>query len=730
MFRKIIKSRALVIVLLYAFVFLIVTEAMPFKQIAAQVEESTPVFRVKTYGKKVSPAQKKNFEQIIAEGIRLLQDEMDYEGAIIQFKEAEALAVTQPQKSDVYFYLSLAYYATMAERGEEDFKETVRRLIEVDYYRELDMRLCPPNYIDIFQGIKAEYGVLRVQSRPPEADVYIEKEEEPSGKTPLTIGIRAGSIDIKVKKGSKEKEDTLEVTAGQRTTSPIYVLKGKSGLLFVLGGIALAGGVGVVLFLGKKKKDGGVTPPGPTTGSISVNSTPAGAKIYLDGTDTGKTTNTTLTNQSPGSHIVKLVKEGYKNVEQSISVTAGQTASLNISLSQHTITVTSPTSSTIWAKGTEVEIKWTYDEATKSLGNINSNAWINYRLRQGNSLSPSINNRLVRNNPSSKGTDNSRGKFDDTRTSRNSEELLKESIQDRKSLQQKSSLMNVSKKEHINSVKQRNLGSIDTLRSLNLPISPKTSFGFPNPSIQGSRSGDDIRILILTNVKIELYFGGGVVETIASSTANDGSHMWEIPASLSDGANYKVRISCVADTNVYGESDAFEIKESPNFFDDFEDGNADGWDLGSGWQVEKDGSNFVLSGSYPDWSMTTRGKNTWKNYSLKARIKLIEGDGQVNYCKNSPLRYIVGFRLHTIWLTKRTRLGNYEDLASADIDINYNEWHTVEVVGNGGHLKVYFDDVLLLEYIDPDPYLSGQIGFENSAYGHVHIDDVLVEEIK
>ncbi len=729
MFSKIIRSRALVWMLLCLFVSLIVTEAKPLKQTTAQVEESTPVFKVKAYGKKVSQAQKKNFEQIIAEGIRLFQDEMNYEGAIIQFKEAEALAVTQPQKSDVYFYLSLAYYATIAERGEEDFKETVRRLIEVDYYRELDMQLCPPNYIDIFQGIKAEYGVLRVQSRPPEADVYIDKEEESSGKTPLTIGVKAGSIDIKVKKGSKEKEDTLKVTAGQRTTSPIYVLKGKSGLLFVLGGIALAAGVGAVLFLGKKKDSGG-TPTSPTTGSISVNSTPAGAKIFLDGTDTGKATNTTLTNIVPGNHTVKLVKEGYKNVEQSVSVTAGQTASLSISLSQHTITVTSPTSSTLWVKGTEVEITWTYDEATKSLGNINSNAWINNRLHQGNRMSPDIKNRIVRNNPSSKRTTSLREKIDDVHTSRNSEELLKESIRDRKSLQQKSLSMNVAEKEQANLDKMRRIESIDTLRSFNPPISPKTSFGFPNPPSQGSKSGDDIRILILTNVKIELYFGGGVVETIASSTANDGSHMWKLPASLQDGTNYKVRISCRDDTNVYGESEAFEIKESLNFFDDFEDGNADGWELESGWQVEKDGDNFVLSGSYPNHSSARRGKNTWENYSFKARIKLIGGRVQVKYRSSYNEMYILSIDLNTIELIKEKPNSIFNDLASANTNINYNEWHTVEVVENGGHLKVYFDDVLLLEYIDPAPILSGIISFQSSAYGHVHIDDVLVEEIK
>ncbi len=93
------QSKSLVFLLILSFTFLIVTEAMPLEKTEAQVEESTPVFKVKAYGKKISLAQKKNFEQIIAEGRRLLQDEMDYEGAIIQFKEAEELAATQPQKS-------------------------------------------------------------------------------------------------------------------------------------------------------------------------------------------------------------------------------------------------------------------------------------------------------------------------------------------------------------------------------------------------------------------------------------------------------------------------------------------------------------------------------------------------------------------------------------------------------------------------------------------------------
>jgi hypothetical protein len=129
-------------------------------------------------------------------------------------------------------------------------------------------------------------------------------------------------------------------------------------------------------------------------------------------------------------------------------------------------------------------------------------------------------------------------------------------------------------------------------------------------SPQKLNPASDTRVLTLTNVKIELYYGGGVVETIASSTVNDGTHTWELPASLHDGTNYKVRISCVDDINVYGESEVFGILENPNFFDDFEDGNADGWELDQAWQVENDGGNFVLSGSYPEWSNARRGSYT------------------------------------------------------------------------------------------------------------------------
>ena len=72
----------------------------------------------------------------------------------------------------------------------------------------------------------------------------------------------------------------------------------------------------------------------PITGNISVNSNPAGARMYLDGTNTGQTTNTVLNGINPGSHTIVLNLTGYYDSMQQVMVNAGQTANINTILTQ------------------------------------------------------------------------------------------------------------------------------------------------------------------------------------------------------------------------------------------------------------------------------------------------------------------------------------------------------------------------------------------------------------
>ncbi len=86
----------------------------------------------------------------------------------------------------------------------------------------------------------------------------------------------------------------------------------------------------------------GCTSTTPTTGIINVNSTPAGAKIYLDGVDTGMATPFTITNVEAGSHVIKLDAFHYKIWQETVTVVANETTYLNPLLTyatQSTITL-------------------------------------------------------------------------------------------------------------------------------------------------------------------------------------------------------------------------------------------------------------------------------------------------------------------------------------------------------------------------------------------------------
>jgi photosystem II stability/assembly factor-like uncharacterized protein len=161
------------------------------------------------------------------------------------------------------------------------------------------------------------------------------------------------------------------------------------------------------------------------------------------------------------------------------------------------------------------------------------------------------------------------------------------------------------------------------------------------------------------------------------------------------------------------------------FQDDFEDGNADGWDLEPGWQVEDEGDNYVLSGSGHAFART--GDESWRNYSFKARVKLMDEQSgtHLNY-RDMCERYFIGFDVNQLYLRKTAPCGTHTELVSLAESHDANRWYTVEIVGDQANIKVYVDDVLKIDYTDSDPVLVGPISFETHDGTHVHFDDVIV----
>jgi hypothetical protein len=69
----------------------------------------------------------------------------------------------------------------------------------------------------------------------------------------------------------------------------------------------------------------------PQTGSLSVTTTPPGATLVIDRVQRGVSP-ATITGLSPGSHVLVLSKDGYKDLTVMVTVTAGKTETYSTSL--------------------------------------------------------------------------------------------------------------------------------------------------------------------------------------------------------------------------------------------------------------------------------------------------------------------------------------------------------------------------------------------------------------
>jgi PEGA domain len=69
----------------------------------------------------------------------------------------------------------------------------------------------------------------------------------------------------------------------------------------------------------------------PTTGTLSVTTTPAGATIFIDGVQRGVSP-ATVPGLAPGSHTLVLMMNGYNDLTATVTITAGQTATYTTDL--------------------------------------------------------------------------------------------------------------------------------------------------------------------------------------------------------------------------------------------------------------------------------------------------------------------------------------------------------------------------------------------------------------
>jgi uncharacterized protein YdeI (BOF family) len=140
-------------------------------------------------------------------------------------------------------------------------------------------------------------GTISVHSSPSGATIHLEGFVGPTVTTPYTFTkVSPGHHKLELSLvGYYDWSTDAKVTAGHNT--PIYH----------------------------------TLTPIPTTGTVTVFSSPSGAEIYLDNTYEGRTLHT-ITDVLPGHHTVRLCLEGYRDWSTPVLVTAGDTTPVQATL--------------------------------------------------------------------------------------------------------------------------------------------------------------------------------------------------------------------------------------------------------------------------------------------------------------------------------------------------------------------------------------------------------------
>jgi hypothetical protein len=207
-----------------------------------------------------------------------------------------------------------------------------------------------------------EDGILDVKCNIEGASVFVDGEL--LGEAPILEIVTAGRHSIRVERDAYEiheqqidlrPDTTVEIVATLRRIAPGLAIKvDVDSARVILDGVEV--GVGSVVIdpttPGEHqlvvdggefgKYEGRITVPAArmtpvevklrgSLGSLAVHSDPEGAHVLLDGRDYGLTP-TTIDPVKPGSHSVRLSKDGFSDVLQAVVVEPGDAASLDASL--------------------------------------------------------------------------------------------------------------------------------------------------------------------------------------------------------------------------------------------------------------------------------------------------------------------------------------------------------------------------------------------------------------
>jgi len=196
-------------------------------------------------------------------------------------------------------------------------------------------------------------------------------------------------------------------------------------------------------------------------------------------------------------------------------------------------------------------------------------------------------------------------------------------------------------------------------------------------------------------------------------------------ASAASQAESQVEAQVAAETEATSAPSAAPAASGSILFkDDFQDGTPDNWSITGGWDVQQDGEIYYFSTAVMGSAWVPGGHN-WDDYVLRAAVQINNGTAALNFRLTQEGRYLVTFSQNGLYLLKESPAGNVTVLTKVN-PVSLGEWHRVTLGGEGGHIMVFVDRMLKIDFMDPDPLPSGTIAVAANDATNVMVDDIFV----
>lgn len=163
------------------------------------------------------------------------------------------------------------------------------------------------------------------------------------------------------------------------------------------------------------------------------------------------------------------------------------------------------------------------------------------------------------------------------------------------------------------------------------------------------------------------------------------------------------------------------------FYDDFQDGQADNWETTGSWNVEQNGDVYVFGATSQGGAWVPSG-HSWANYLFHAGVRLESGSLFLSMNLTQAGRYLLRLDQDAVYLIKEQPAENFTVLTQTG-PVSMSTGHSVLIAGQDGHIQVYVDEQLWIDYVDAAPLTAGTVGVSSLEGSRVAVDNIFVLQL-